>query len=152
MKKSKICNITCIILMAVILILQFMPFWSYDGMSTSIQAYIWYPSDHAPLETYLAGEIDGYTINNILIMPILVLVTSVAGIVLCLIKSGEPWSGLLPLVCGIAGLWGYLFKPAYRLGGNWVLHLIVCIALAVVAALRIYFQVKEEAKEEVQEA
>lgn len=145
MKKTKICNITCIVLMTILFILHFMPFWSYDGMSTSIQSYVWLPSDHAALETYIAGQVGGdYSINSIVLMPVIVLVTTVAGIVLCVIKPDNFWVGLIPLGCGFAGICGYLSKAAFRLGTNWVLHLIVCIAMVVAAVLKMYYNAANE--------
>lgn len=145
MKKTKICNIMCIVLMAILFILHFMPFWSYDGMSTSIQSYVWFPTDHTELETYIAGQVGGdYSINSIILMPVIVLVTTVVGMVLCTIKPNNSWMALIPLGCGLAGIWGYLSKAAFRLGTNWVLHLIICIAMVAVAALRIYCSAKDE--------
>ena len=88
MDKAKTFNIITIILMGVLLVLHFLPFWSYDGISTSIQSYVWFPTDHAPLESYIAGQVGGdYQINDIVLMPILVLVMTVIGIILCIAKS-----------------------------------------------------------------
>ncbi len=145
MEKSRICNIICVLLMGVLLVLQFLPFWSYDGMSTSIQSYVWFPTDHAALNTYIAGSVGGeYSINSIVLMPILVLVTAVIGIVLCITMSDNIFVGLLPLGCGLAGIWGYLTKAALQLGTNWGLHLAVCIGMLAVAALRIFFMIKNK--------
>lgn len=145
MGKAKICNILCIVLMGVLLVLHFMPFWSYDGISTSIQTYVWFPTEHADLGTYIAGQVGGdYNINSIVLMPVLVLVLTVIGIVLCIIKSENLFVGLLPLGCGLIGIWGYLSKAAFRLGTNWVLHLMVCIAMVAAGALKMYFLAKEE--------
>lgn len=145
MKKSKTCNIVCILLMGVLLILHFMPFWSYDGMSTSIQSYLWFPSDHVSLDTYIAGQIGGeYNINSIVFMPILVLLTTVVGIALCIAMPDNFLVGIVPLCCGIIGVWGYLTKAAFQLGTNWVLHLVVCIAMIAAAVLKLFFQAKNE--------
>jgi len=145
MEKSKICNIICIVLMGLLLVLHFMPFWSYDGMTTSIQGYIWFPTDHAPLESYLAGQIGGdYSINSILLMPIMVLLTTVVGIVSSISMSDNLFVGILPLGCGLIGAVGYLSKAAFHLGTNWGLHLAVCVALAAVAALKMFFLAKNE--------
>lgn len=145
MKKSKICNIICIVLMAVLFILHFMPFWSYDGTSTSIQTYVWFPTDNTALESYIAGQVGGdYSINSIILMPIIVLVTTVAGIILSISMPDNLFISLLPLGCGLVGIWGYLSKPAFQLGTNWVLHLIVCIAMVAAAALKMFLQAKNE--------
>ena len=91
MEKSRMFTYVSVALMGLLLLLHFMPFWSYEGISTSIQTYIWFPSDHAQLETYLASQVGGeFSINSILLMPILVLVMTIAGIILCLWKWDIP--------------------------------------------------------------
>ncbi len=136
MKKSQIFNYVCIALMAALLVLQFMPFWNYDGVSTSIQSYIWFPAENAQLTAYLTAQLgESYTINNIIWPPILTLVALVVGVIICLWKSDEEWTALIPLAGGLIGAWGYLTTPAYQLGANWVLHLLVCIAIVVMAVL-----------------
>ncbi len=145
MDKAKIFNIITIILMGVLLVLHFMPFWSYDGISTSIQSYIWFPTDHAPLESYIAGQVGSdYQINDILLMPILVLLLTVIGIILCIAKSDITFVSLIPLACGLVGVWGYLFQPAFQLGTNWVLHLLVCVAMIATSALSMVFNFRNE--------
>jgi len=145
MDKAKTFNIITIILMGVLLVLHFMPFWSYDGISTSIQSYVWFPTDHAPLESYIAGQVGGdYQINDIVLMPILVLVMTVIGIILCIAKSDIAFVSLIPLACGLVGVWGYLCQPAFQLGTNWVLHLLVCVAMIATSALSMVFNFRNE--------
>ena len=145
MEKSKIFNIITIVLMGALLVLHFMPFWSYDGISTSIQSYVWFPGNHAALETYIVGQVGvDYSINDIVLMPVLVLVLTVVGIVLCIWKSDIPFVSLIPLACGLAGIFGYASQPAMQLGTNWVLHLVVCIAMVVTSALTMVFHFKNE--------
>lgn len=145
MEKSRIFNIISIVLMGALLVLHFMPFWSYDGMSTSIQSYVWFPTDHAALETYIAGQVGGeYSINSIILMPIIVLVTTVAGMILNIMFNDNLFVSLVPLGCGLVGVWGYLSKAAFRLGGNWSLHLIVCIAMVAAAGLKMVFLAKND--------
>lgn len=145
MKKTQICNYVCIALMAVLLVLQFIPFWSYDGMSTSIQSYIWFPTENAQLTAYLTAQLgEAYTINNIVWMPILVLVAAAVGVIICFLKSDEALTALIPLVCGLIGTWGYLAKPAFQLGGNWMFHLLVCIAMILMSVLALLFAQKNK--------
>lgn len=145
MKKSTMSNFICIALMGLLLVLQFMPFWNYDGMSTSIQSYIWSPLAYGRLDEYIAGHVGGtYVIDQIIAMPILVLVIAVAGIILCIWKSDNIFTTIFPLACGSVGVWGYLCKPAFQLGTNWVFHLVVCIAMIVAGILRIVFEHKEQ--------
>lgn len=132
---TPILNVICAVLMLVLLVLlvlQFMPFGTYGDPATpvSIQGYIWFPGDHTGLDKALKESVSAdYSINDVLLMPILTLVLGAVGIVLCLIQSDNPFVSLLPAACGLAGTWGYLTGAAFHVGSGWVFHLILCIAL-----------------------
>lgn len=141
MKKSQICNYVGIALMALLLLLQFMPFW--DGVS--IQSYIWFPKEYTVIDSYIASQVGGdYNINSIIWIPIIILVFTVVGIVLSLIMSDNIFVGLVPLVCGLAGVYGYLVKAPLQLGTNWSIHLAVCAILVFIAIFRTYFLYKND--------
>ncbi len=134
---ATICNGICVFLSLLLLILQFSPFWQTEEGAVSIQGYVWFPTNHTALQGVLreaTGNGD-FSVNDILAMPILVLLTGVAGMGICLWQRQKPLALLLPTFCGLAGVWGYLTNPVMRLGANWGLHLTVCIALAVVGAV-----------------
>ena len=132
---TPILNVICAVLMLVLLVLlvlQFMPFGTYGDPATpvSIQGYIWFPGDHTGLDKALKESVSAdYSINDVLLMPILTRVLGAVGIVLCLIQSDNPFVSLLPAACGLAGTWGYLTGAAFHVGSGWVFHLILCIAL-----------------------
>lgn len=136
-RKNKLVNWTCIALMAIMIVLQFMPFWCYGDQETqtaSINGYIWFPNDHKELNHYLktiAGS--DFEVDQILLMPIFNLLAGFFGILLCLTKPHTPIIKILPAACGLVGLWGYLTEPVFRLGTNWGIHLLVCAALLIVA-------------------
>lgn len=136
MKKTQTLNFVSVVLMAVYVILLFLPFWSYDGISSSIQSYIWFPGEKAELTAYLTAQLgESYTINNIIWPPILSFVAAVVGVILCAMYNDEPLMCLIPIVGGLIGAWGYLTTPAFQLGGNWILHLVVCIAMILIGVL-----------------
>lgn len=138
MKKSgtvKGLNLLCALLCAVLLVLQFVPFWAEGDGQVSISGYIWFPSDHKTLDSQLSAEIEGYSINDAVPMAVLLLVLGVAGIVLCILKMNNALSALVPLACGLVGTFGYLLHPAYRMGSGWQLHCLVCVAMAALAAV-----------------
>lgn len=145
---QKIHSYICAALMLLLLVLQFMPFWHYGEqgeLSASINAYIWLPMDHNDLTDYLTASIgDDYVINQILFMPIVTLILEACGIPFCLFKSKHPASLLFPAACGFAGVWGYLTKPAFRLGANWGVHLALCIAMLLVAACALYTEYRSK--------
>jgi len=131
------CNWICALLMIVLLVMQFTPFWYYGeaGESCSISGYVWFPSDQKDLESWLGTQADGHDLNSFVGMPILVLVLSAVGAVLCLIKPDKGMISLLPTLCGVVGGIAYLTTPALKLGSGWAWHLLICIALL---ALGIY--------------
>ena len=144
--RTSMFNIICAILLVVLLVLHFMPFRVYgeNGETASIQGYIWFPSDHAALEKHIQETADAeHKVDSILAMPLLVLVLGAAGAVLCVIKADQIWTAAFPIACGVCGMWGYLSKAAFKLGTNWTLHLILCIALVVVGILSFLSSFKE---------
>ena len=144
MKKTKIWNYVSAVMMLVVLVMQFMPFWHYDGMSTSIQTYIWFPTDQKDLTSYLTAQLGAdYNINSIVLAPIVILVSYVAGIVLAVIKGDNPWCKLVPIIGSLVGIWGFLVKPAYHLGSAWVVQLILCIGVAATAVIAMVKELKE---------
>lgn len=146
--RSSVCNLIAAILMIVLLVLQFLPFWQYGEAqehAVSFQGYIWFPTNHAELETSFKEATDSnYLVNSILPMALLVLFVGAIGAVLCVMKSDEPWVGVFPVACGAAGLWGFLTKVVYRMGTNWQLHAAVCVALILVGAAGIYLGIKDQ--------
>lgn len=132
-------SLVCAVLLAVLLVLQFTPFWSFeDGgeqMQVSIGSYIWFPANNDALEDYLSAQIDDHSINDILVPPILVLVLSAVGLVLCVVKARLLPVLLLPLACGIAGMAG-MAMPAMQLGAwGWQMALSVLLVLTAGAGL-----------------
>lgn len=145
MNKTKICNYLCIAMMAILLILQFTPFWSYDGGNASIQSYIWFPDNYKPLTEMLQTEFGkDYNVAKIVFPMVAILLTTAAGIVLSIVKSDNPAVKIIPIAGTLIGIYGFLSKPDLRLGSTWVIQLVLCIAVIVSAALTIFFNIKEE--------
>ena len=81
--------------------------------------------------------------NDVLGMPILVLVAGAVGVVLCLIKSGSGFASILPAICGVAGVWGFLAKPAFQLGSTWQIQLALSAVILVLAIVSIAAMIRE---------
>jgi len=140
-------NILCVVLMVLLLVLQFLPFWSYGepAETASISDYIWWPEDHKSLEKHMQGQFGkDFHVWEIVGMPCGVLAFGVLGILFCLIKPRNPLCTFLPLACGGIGLWGYLCKPAFQLGVNWQLHAALCALIFVVAACTLLLAFKDQ--------
>ena len=133
------------VLMAMLLVLQFMPFWHYGeaGESCSISSYVWFPTDHKALETWRGEQAQAHDLNSFVGMPILILVLSAVGAALCLAAPGKGAAPLLSAACGIAGMIGYLTTPALKLGTGWAWHLLICIGLLALGAYSLMQQIKE---------
>ena len=128
-------NVLCAVLMAVLLALQFVPFFTEGDGQVSIGSYVWFPSDHKALDSQIAAQIEGYRIEDMIVMPILILVLCAAGIVLCIARMSCATSALLPAACGLIGTIGYLTQPVMRMGSGWQLHALVSAAMLAVAAV-----------------
>ena len=137
MKTKTTCWI-CAVLLLVLIVLQFIPFWHYGEpeKATSINGYVWMPTDHTDLEKWLASEAEGanVTAGHLVLMPLLVLVLGVAAIILCFVQSDNVYSLLAPGVAGCIGAIGYLKEAALHLGSNWGIHLTLCIVIVLLAA------------------
>lgn len=130
-------NVLCAVLMAILLVMQFTPFWQYGetGESSSISAYVWFPNDNGDVESWLESQIEDFNINDVILTPILVLLLGGLGVVICLLKRDSRMAALLPTACGAAGAVGYLGNAALRLGNGWAFHLLLCIAIAAAGVL-----------------
>ncbi|MBQ8952614.1 MAG: hypothetical protein IJ048_00730 [Clostridia bacterium] len=147
MSKTRLFNFICAALMLILLVLQFTPFWRYGDpeQTASIQGYVWMPSDHSALEKQLQADLDdsSFTVEHILAMPILVMILCAVGIVFCLIKSENAFISLLPAFAGLIGAWGYAAGAAFHQGGNWGLHLALCIIIFALGAISVAGGVRE---------
>ena len=117
----------CAVLMAILLVLQFTPFWHYGeaGESASISGYVWFPDDYKALDSWLGEQAEGHDLNSFVGTPILLMVLSVLGAVVCLVKPEKSLTALMPTVCGAAVLIAYLTTPVLRLGAGWTWHLLI---------------------------
>ena len=146
--KGMIVNVLCAVLMAILLVLQFVPFWHCGeaGENCSISGYVWFPSDHKELESWITSQAKDHDLGSFVGMPILVLVLSFVGSIFCLMKADQNWVGLFSLACGVAGAVAYLTTPALQLGTGWTWHLLLCIALAMLGVYELTQQVQEMKK------
>lgn len=150
MTKQRAINLCCAALMILLMILQFTPFWHYGDpqTSTSIQGYVWFPSENSKLDGYIQAETGNadFSINNVLTMPILELILCAIGIVLCIAKSESSLIGLLPAAAGLVGTFGYLTNPAFHLDSGWVLHMLLCLIMLILSAYGLISELPRQAR------
>ncbi len=136
---AKILSFVVAVLMLAMLVMQFMPFWTVEDHTVSIADYTWMTKEHrdltAEFKAYYKEVYDiPYSTNYVFLMPVIVFVCCVIGTIMCCVKPGNWIYYLLPVVGGIYGAQGYLTNPLFQMGQNWVLHMVLCIAIAVVGA------------------
>lgn len=145
MNRVSVMNIVCAVLMLALLVMQFTPFWQYgeDGATASIGGYIWFPTENAEVESYLKANVDGFAIDQLVAVAVLILVLSAAGAALCLIKPQMAVTPVVTMACGLLGMYAYLAKPALRLGMHWGLYLALCAGMILLGALVLYWKMRE---------
>ena len=142
--KGMAINVLCAVLMAILLFLQFTPFWHYGeaGETCSISSYIWFPSEHKEVDSWLTSQAEGHDLNSFVAMPILTLVLSAVGMIFCLMKAKNGWTALFSAACGTVGILTYLISPALRLGNGWAWHLLLCIVLTALGVVGLIQQIE----------
>lgn len=133
---STIFNYVCVVLMLLLLVAQFLPFWSCASCETgscSVADYVWFPGHHKDITKGIMREIYGkkFEVAQVILPHIVILVSSILGIIFCLKNAKQPIFALLPLLAGLAGTFGYLMIPGLQAGQNWILHLIASALLLV---------------------
>ena len=136
MKKTNtartICYIICALLMVALAAYEFMPFWTVGDESISLQRYIWFPYEHKEVTKMFIAEINSdFSVNDVVLMPIIHLVIGVLGAVLCLIKPKSLWIIVFPLLVSGSGILGYLTNPAFQMTSMWQVGLALSVAVGV---------------------
>lgn len=152
----KILSFVLAALLACLLVTQLLPFWNCSDCKThpegdkmlSIAEYILFPLDHKTVTnnmTQLYKELYGedlrdaqgrkwtFTVDEILMCPLLVLVGCLLGIVFCLVMENKLYGLFAGAVAGVSGVVGYLIYLPLQWGVNWQLHLVAAGIVTVVA-------------------
>lgn len=133
--------IACAVVLVLLLITQFVPFWQDGEMSASISSYVWFPQDNKAVTTFLQGQLgSGFQVGNMVAGPVVLLVGAAVSLWLCLFMQQQWVTPIITAVTGLAGAIGYLATPALRLGSLWGLHLGLCILLLGLAAVTIWWK------------
>lgn len=130
-KSLKLINRLSALLMVVMLILQFTPFWHFGeggAQTVSISSYVWFPDNHTDLNAYLKTVEEGHWVNSIVVVAVPMLLLCAIGAVLCLRASDSRLTLLFPVAAGLVGLIGYLGTASLR-AGAWGLPVVVCAAM-----------------------
>lgn len=135
---AKIFNYVCAVLMLVLLITQFLPFWECpqceDG-TASISDYVWFPHHHEGITKGIMKDLYGkkFEVAQVVLTPLVILVSSVLTIFLCVKNAHKPLYAIIPAIGGAFGVVGYLTTPGLQAGANWVLHMALSAVVLVCA-------------------
>lgn len=140
---TKSMNLICALLMALLVLLQFMPFWTVDGETVSVMHYMGFPDEHNNLSSWLDGTVSGgFMINDLVAWFFFTVVLAIVGVVLCIKYREKALVALIPSACGIVGVLYCINEQAFRLGQTWVLQLLMYILLLALAVCNLVFMVK----------
>ena len=131
----------CALVLVLLLITQFVPFWQDGEMSASISSYVWFPENNKAVTTYLKGYLGSdFTVGKMVAGPVVLLVGAAVSLFMCLFMQKQWIAPIITAVTGLAGTIGYLATPALQLGSLWGLHLGLCILLLGLAAVTIWWK------------
>jgi len=155
---NKILNYLCAVLLLVLLVTQFLPFWACDckdcaGEDISISEYVWFPDDHKKgLTKTLKDTYDkDFELNDLVLTPIVILVAGAIGVVMCATKAHKAWVSILPIIAGGMGVIGYLSDPVLQMGNNWVLHLLAAAVVLIVGLIACVLNIIKLVKDKLEE-
>lgn len=139
MKKEKLnpvviaTNIICAVLLLAMVAVLFLPTWTLEGETFSLASYIGFPSEKSDLlknfnDTLELGlkrtEIPSL-INEVITVPVCVILLAAVGILTAILSQKTPVSAMVTLLTGALGLIGYGTNPFIALGSSYTTLLIV---------------------------
>lgn len=128
-------NLLSAVLMLFLAVLQFTPYWQFNGQSSSINGYVWFPLDHTDLVNYLTENVGAFDTNGVVWMPILTLLLALAGIICCIKWDDLPICTAIAVVFGLVGLIGYSSIDIYGISSLCGLHLVLCVLALIAGAI-----------------
>lgn len=135
MNKAQRRSLVCALTLLVMLVCQFMPYWSYgEGMRLSVQAYIWFPDYHQDLTKTLEPLVEQFPCNHAVTVSLPLMILCGVSLFVCLKKAGSRSGGILAILTGGYGLVAYLIDPVMRAGAGLWLHMAVLVLIVLCGA------------------
>ncbi|MBR3927549.1 MAG: hypothetical protein IKJ65_00950 [Clostridia bacterium] len=118
---------------------------SYNGTKElSILGYVGFPYNVPDFDMEMGYKIENYYINDVVLVPIALLILAVLGVIFCIIKKEKMSAAFLPVAFALVGILGYIFSDFLKLGDKYWVHMIGFILILVIAAAHIFFKSKEK--------
>jgi len=119
--------------------------FGYDGVQElSILGYVGFPYKVESFTGEMCYKLFGYNINDVVLVPIVLLVLAVLGAVFCYLKRGKMSAAYLPAAFGIVGLIGYATSDFLKLGVKYSNHMIGFAVVLALAAIHIFITLKDK--------
>ena len=141
----KIISYATVVLLAAVLICQFVPYWSFEGQTVSIGDYIWFTEHHKDLTKHFQGMLGDkeFYAGNIAGYSIIIMATCGLGIFFGLKSAGKVKTMLFPAACGVAGLILHFSFPVFGIAGMGLILVILYALLVSAAVAAVVLSVKE---------
>ena len=136
--RTRTLNYICAGITFILLVLQFTPFWKFNGNLASINGYVWlYPKNKELAEWFVSNLGRDFNIYSVVIPSVLILFFGFFGLFLCIKKSHSGLSPLLPAGASLIVIYSHVLIPVFRLGFTWNIQLVLSILILIVALLMI---------------
>lgn len=135
-------------IMAIFIILMFIPYWEYNGATTSINGFVWSKNYDAFLP-YFRQAAEGFTPNLAIVGPMLFLILSGIGIALCIVKRNTHFTSIYTILLSLFGVVMYISNPVLPLGNIYILHLILMIVFFALAVFTMIFGIRMKKLENI---
>ncbi len=112
----------------------------------SILGYVGFPYEVEDFSEEMTYRIENFYINDVVLIPIILLVLCIIGIVMCALKKDKLSAGIVPAILGVVGVIGYLTSDFLKLGDKYTVHIILFAVIFVVAVLHIVLSAKKAKK------
>ena len=118
---------------------------SYNGTKElSILGYVGFPYNVPAFDMEMGYKIENYYINDVVLVPIALLILAVLGVIFCILKKDKMSAAFLPVAFALIGIIGYIFSDFMKLADKYWLHMIGFIVVLAVSALHIFIKSKEK--------
>lgn len=112
----------------------------------SILGYVGFPYEVEDFSEEMTYRIENFYINDVVLIPIILLVLCIIGVVMCALKKDKLSAGIVPAILGVVGVVGYLTSDFLKLGDKYTVHIILFAVIFVVAVLHIVLSAKKAKK------
>lgn len=112
----------------------------------SILGYVGFPYEVEDFSEEMTYRIENFYINDVVLIPIILLVLCIIGIVMCALKKDKLSAGIVPAILGVVGVVGYLTSDFLKLGDKYTVHIVLFAVIFAVAVLHIVLSAKKAKK------